>query len=284
MNLNSEPLNANNSPLTAPSMTTGTRGSDVMETTITGESSEETAAWQLVSNQNVAYECNKTGVALSVPLTTAQLQFNARDFYCDGYDSDGELGPFFDAVMDELSDTEDEEELPTAGGAPSILLLPTNALPSEQTQLPPPPPLLDEDAVKSMTVAQLKEELKKRKLAVNGVKQVLQDRLLGFLHNPNSNNLPSATPAAGGQNVTSAGFTEVAAWRDLKTEEVTVPEPNSNPDLVGPTVPAGEKEYQKRNFSETFDRPPFTAMSPVIEIGRNGKPVKKQEGRGTVDE
>ena len=269
-------LNANNSPLTAPSMTTGTRGSDAMETTDAGESSEETAARQLVSIQNTAYECNETGVALSVPQTTAQLQFNARDTYRDGYDSDGELGPFFDAVMDEPSESEDEEELPTVG-APSPILLPTDVQ-CEQTQLPPPPPLLDEDAVKSMTVAQLKDELKKRKLTVNGVKQVLQERLLGFLRNPNSNNLPSATPAAEGQNVTSAGFAEVAAWRELKTEEEPVPEPNSNPNLVGPTVPAGEKEYQKRNFAETFDRPPFTAMSPVIEIGRNGKPVKNRRG------
>jgi hypothetical protein len=41
---------------------------------------------------------------------------------------------------------------------------------------------------------------------------------------------------------------------------------------VGPTVLAGDKEYQKRNFTETFDWPPFMAMSPVIEIGHNGKP------------
>jgi hypothetical protein len=258
-------------------MTTGTRGSDAMATTDAGASSEETAAWQLVSIQNTAYEYNEMCVALSVPQTIAQLQFNARDTYCDGYDSDCELGPFFDAVMDEPSESEDEEELPTAG-APSILLLPTDAPASKQTQPPPPPPLLDKDAVKCMTVAQLKEELKKRKLTVNGVKQVLQDRLLGFLRNPNSSNLPSATPAAEGQNVTSAGFAEVAAWRELKTEEATVLEPNSNPDLVGPTVLAGEKEYQKRNFAETFDRPPFTAMSPVIEIGHNGKPVKNRRG------
>jgi hypothetical protein len=61
-------------------------------------------------------------------------------------------------------------------------------------------------------------------------------------------------------------------------EEETVPEPNSNPNLVGPTVPTGEKEYQKRNFAETFEQPPFTAMSPVIEIDHNGKPVKNRRG------
>jgi hypothetical protein len=162
INLNKEPLNANSSPLTAPSITTGTRGSDVMETIIKEESIEATAAWQLVSIQNIAYECNERDVALSVPQTTAQLQFNARDSYHDGYDSDGELGPFFDAVMNEPSDSEDEEELTTTG-APSMLPLPTDT-PPEQTQ--PPPPLLVEDAKKGMTVAQLKEELKKRKLTL----------------------------------------------------------------------------------------------------------------------
>jgi hypothetical protein len=51
-------------PLTAPTIFTGTRGSDALETTNTGENSEETAAWQLVSIQNIFYEYN-AGVALS---------------------------------------------------------------------------------------------------------------------------------------------------------------------------------------------------------------------------
>jgi hypothetical protein len=137
--------NVNNSPLTAPTMTTTTRGSDVMETTNTGENSEETAAQQLVSIQNIAFEYNGAGVVLSVPQTTAQLQFDAKGSYCDGYDSDGELGPFFDAIMDEASDSEDDEELPTAAGVEpsSTLQLPTDVPPL------PPPPLLTEDAVKS---------------------------------------------------------------------------------------------------------------------------------------
>jgi hypothetical protein len=62
----------------------------------------------------------------------------------------------------------------------------------------------------------------------------------------------------------------------LQREDIAVPEPNRNSNLVGPTVPAGEREFTKHNFSETFDRPPFTAMSPVVEIGCNGKPVKNR--------
>jgi hypothetical protein len=84
------------SPLTMPStststrrtITTGTssgaRGTDATETTITGESSEEVTARQLVSIQNVNYECNEIGIALSVPVAIAQLTFNARDSYGDG--------------------------------------------------------------------------------------------------------------------------------------------------------------------------------------------------------
>ncbi len=122
-NGNTNPPNVNNSPLMAPTMTTATKGSDVTETTNTGKNSEETAAWQLVSIQNIVFEYNETGVALSVPQTRAQLQFNAKGSYHDGYNSDGQLSPFFDAIMDEASDSEDDEELPTqAGVEPSSTL------------------------------------------------------------------------------------------------------------------------------------------------------------------
>jgi hypothetical protein len=129
-----------------------------------------------------------------------------------------------------------------------------------------------------MTVEQRKEELRKRKLPVNGVKAVLLNRLLGFFGNPNNNKVPSETAAADGRNLPSAGFAETAAWREFKVEEALVPEPNSNPNLVDPTVPQDEKEYQKHNFSATFNQPPFTAKSPVIEIGCNGKPIKNKRG------
>jgi hypothetical protein len=141
----------------------------------------------------------ETGIALSIPVTTAQLTYNARDSYGDRYYSDVELSPFYDAVFDEPLESEEEEEL--ASNAP-VTNVPTPAIPNESKHAEPLP-TLDEDTVKHLTVSQLKDELRKRKLTVNGVKLALQNRLQAFLSNPSSNNLPDGeTPAAEVRNLT----------------------------------------------------------------------------------
>ena len=84
-----------------------------------------------------------------------------------------------------------------------------------------------------------------------------------------------------------AGFAPHAKWRQLENETNPVPDPRKNSTLVGPTVPEGQEEYQKFNFSETFDRPPFVATSPVIELirkqivkdRRTGEPKYRDEIR-----
>ena len=59
----------------------------------------------------------------------------------------------------------------------------------------------------------------------------------------------------------------------------TDPEPrNASSIFVGPTVPTGKDEFMKHNFPNTFKHPPFIAMSPVIEMSANGKPVKDRKG------
>ena len=83
---------------------------------------------------------------------------------------------------------------------------------------------------------------------VNGVKPALQERLLGYLHNPNSNsnNLPSAAPEVQAhKNVTSAGFAEAAVWRELKTIDETVKEPNQKPKSIGPNCASRGKRIPK---------------------------------------
>ncbi len=116
------------------------------------------------------------GIALSAPVTTEQLHFEARDSYGDGYNNDRELSPFYDALFDEASKSEDEEELPTDTPLTNV---PIPAVPND-LEHSEPLPTLDEDAIKNMTVAQLKDELRKQKVTVNRVKLVLQNRLLTF--------------------------------------------------------------------------------------------------------
>jgi len=69
--------------------------------------------------------------------------------------------------------------------------------------------------------------------------------------------------------------------------KLTLPDPRKFSTLVGPTVPEGKQEYQKFNFSETFDCPSFVAMSPVIKLirkkivkdRRTGEPKYRDEIR-----
>jgi len=122
-----------------------------------------------------------------------------------------------------------------------------------------------------------KNVLKKRKCRVNGVKSVLQDRLLVFLNNSNSSNLPGPTSATDNQNMTSAGFEKAAIWKELVVEASPVPEPNIDPNLVGQTVPAHESKFERKNFSETFDQLSFTEISLVVDIGHNRNPLKDRK-------
>jgi hypothetical protein len=87
-------------------------------------------------------------------------------------------------VFDEPSESEEEEELAT--DVP-LTTVPTPAVPND-SEHSEPLLTLDEDTVKHLTVSQLKDELRKRKLTVNGVKSVLQNKLLAFFSNPSSNN------------------------------------------------------------------------------------------------
>jgi len=94
----------------------------------------------VVSVHCVNFDINDAGVALSVPTATLT----------NGYDSDDECGPFFDAVSGEASEEESDgkDETPPAQTETNL------------TANPETPPLTEEK-IKKMNVVQLKEELKK---------------------------------------------------------------------------------------------------------------------------
>jgi len=59
------------------------------------------------------------------------------------------------------------------------------------------------------------------------------------------------------------GFAPEARWRELVANNEPVAEPTRPNDLVGPTIPLGEKEFKKFDYSDQWDWEPWTAMSPV---------------------
>jgi len=137
-----------------------------------------------VSIHQIRFEQAENGVSLSVPVANDYVfpSNNNVDTYTDGLDSDGEVGPFFDAVAEEkdYSDEEDENEDIGIGGPVQVvppstdapLIPPITATGNDATL-----PSLTEVEVMAMTVNQLKDELAKRKLSKNGVKATLQQRL-----------------------------------------------------------------------------------------------------------
>jgi hypothetical protein len=75
------------------------------------------------------------------------------------------------------------------------------------------------------------------------------------------------------------GFAPGTKWVNLKPNQTAVEEPNnSSSNLAGPTVPTGAKEKDKFDYSESFDRPFFTAMLQVVETLSNGKVAKDRKG------
>jgi hypothetical protein len=87
ISMNRQQLNASASPLTE-------------STRSRGENESVTAP---VSTSNVAYQAATDGAYLSIPETVGLRGINClnEDAHENGYDSDGEMGPFFDAVTEE---------------------------------------------------------------------------------------------------------------------------------------------------------------------------------------
>jgi hypothetical protein len=131
--------------------------------------------------------------------------------------------------------------------------------------------------IMAMTVNQLKEELGKRKLSKNGVKGALHQHLLARINAPVSNE--SEAQHEPPQTALIEGFDPSATWRELIHNENPVDEPTRPNHLRGPSVPQNEDEFQKFNFDETWEHPPFTAMSQVVKLGQRGQPLKDRRGQ-----
>jgi hypothetical protein len=153
----------------------------------------------------------------------------------------------------------------------------SEGVPTEQTartgHAPPPPTIVSEEAIRVMTVPALKDELGRRGLSKSGVKAVLIERLTAAINSPSAV-APATAPAP--RNPTIAvvewsrdleAYNPNAHWKVLQPNATPRIEPERPQTLRGSTVPENEREFNKFDFHETWDRPPFTAMSKVVKIG-----------------
>ena len=110
----------------------------------------------------------------------------------DGYDSDGEIAPFYDAMEEEgeqefeetLLPEEEEEVAKAPSDVPDVPKAPSDIPDAAIATSDPSPTTTDPSQSKavqldvdSMTIKQLKEELKKRKYTISGAKALLVQRL-----------------------------------------------------------------------------------------------------------
>ena len=237
-------------------------------------------------------------VALSVPQGSSRRVIGFaddeedRDKNEDPYDSDGTVGPFFDAVEGEEQDLalmtvadedvtdHDPEELMRATAVQyndtrlDVATVQAESVVDEADD-GLPRALLTAEEVERMTVAQLKGALEGRGLAKKGNKPVLKARLLKALEDgvtlrPLGSDKLYPNP--------EDGFDNTAHWVPLEPSKIPV----RNPVPEGFHTPTNRNALQENDlyeFEETFDRAPFTETSEEYELARGGRSYKK-DGSG----
>ncbi len=186
----------------------------------------------------VAYETTGTGVVVSIPIATQLPQYQQSQLtYQDGYDSDysdGMIGPFFDAVDDQVADDDEifdeAEHQGVSNISPSDIIENENLHPAvvEVTQNTYPPHYIPPEILRIFTNAKIQEELQNLKLPVGGRNDILMQRYYNHFNQPvvpvnsQTNSLINQP-----QQPQMTGFAPEAKWMDLKTSQEQVAEPNT---------------------------------------------------------
>ena len=121
----------------------------------------------LVSVLRMHFDASAQGTHLFIPIFTniCTVQCMDEELYEEGYDLEGEVGPFMDAVHDEPDPKYHNEETPGED---------TEKQAAEgSVQAPAPYTLLSEADIKKIKVTDLRDELRKRKKSVKGKKDEL---------------------------------------------------------------------------------------------------------------
>ena len=207
----------------------------------------------------------------------------SNEMMAEGYDSDGQCGPFIEngATDDEFySMDEDVPEDPVVA-----VISPEDEGGESAPEVPEAELVLDAAAIEGMKVLDLRNELKKRGVRVTGNKPELKARLTAAIASGVA--VLADRPAEQVSNRAGDAFDPEAYWKLLQPEENAV---NESDMTVGgirfrePTMPADEHEHnaevrpKKRNYAETFDRLPFINSVLLPARKPNGKLKQKSDG------
>ena len=187
----------------------------------------------------------------------------------EGYDSDGMMGPFFDPYNKEEEDAAMDE-------VPVVVPV--------ETRQAQEPPSMTEDSIKKMKVGELRDSLRRRVLATNGLKADLAKRLLEAV----KVGVPvQDLPVEQVENGAGAAFAVGAYWKVLEQNSAELPDLDRKGfRFREPTVPESEDvrreaRVKKKNYDATFDRSPFVGTTLLPERKPNGKLRRDAQGTYT---
>ena len=161
----------------------------------------------------------------------------------EGYDSDGNLGPFMsESVEDDrfVSMNETAPEAPTDVTPP-----PADEVESAAASAAP---CLDEETMNKMKVSELRNALHARGLSKNGLKAVLLDRLKAAV--AEGVPLVADRPAVEVENTAGTDFHPSAYWKEIDPDGEDIDESIMNVDGIqfrAPTTSAEEHDAQYAN-------------------------------------
>ena len=197
-----------------------------------------------------------SGKALGVPRTSKRAQTIdniSKSLWKDGYNSDGNIGPFSDAVLGmEDDDIEAEDaELPASmleGGGKDDSLLP------QEDENGVPTWYLTNEEIKAMRVDTLKAAIESRGLKPKGKKADLVQMLRDCV----AQKIPiSEQPVANVEEF--LGFPVGTRWKLLSPSSTPSQDPVNEFNFRAPTDdPDHPMSLPKMNYDERWDQPVFT--------------------------
>ena len=217
-------------------------------------------------NEAAAALTNLASFPSSFGTTPNRFTNQNSDLNDEGYDSEGNLPHFADANLNDDMEEYNEPSIEVGGGeAPAAGEEPE---PEATAHVP-----ID---VMGLTVAALKEELKKRGRTTGGNKAALQERLREAI----AMNVPvmeeSSVANESRRPDYMAGLDVTAKWELLTRCESPVPEPTNDDGTLRPPTEMNAVPNPKYGFIETFDRIPFTGTTEKMLYRRPcGRSIQK---------